>query len=439
MSLVAGSMLGIGIFLTPRVVAEQMQHPVAFFGVWVVAGVTVLCGAVAYAELGAMMPRAGGDYVYLEAAYGPSVAFGAGWVIFGAVFTGSIAALAVPLCQYQIPALIGIDLSYPVGFGVRAHSVAAIVLIVVFTSLNVIGARLAGLVQDLTTWIPMAGFGVFAVWAILFGPEVDVAAVPDAASLPEWPSLTGFAVAFMAVYFAYSGWNAVVYVAGEVRRPGRNIPLGILGGTVAVMVLYLLMCAAFVGLLGMPGLTGAYEAGTAAATVAGGPTLGYVGTLLIAFGLIGTLNGTILSGARVAYAMAESRAIWGGFRRRNEAGVPERALWVQALWASLYVLSGTFEDILALVSLAMIVIGSLTVSSVYVLRRQRPEVHRPYRATGYPWVPLVFLLMSLFVLLIIVGEAVRETSLETLYPLFGVPVFLLAFVGHWAVTRLRRV
>jgi basic amino acid/polyamine antiporter, APA family len=439
MAVVAGSMVGIGIFLTPRIVASQMQSPVAFFAVWLLAGVAALCGAVAYAELATMMPRAGGDYVYLREAYGPSAAFGAGWVVFGAVFTGSIAALAVPLCQYQLPALLGFDLAAPLLGPVKAYSVVAVGVILLFTAINAAGTRLALVVQDLTTWIPMAGFGLFAVWVLVAGPEPAVVAVAhDAKLAPQWPSVTGFAVAFMAVYFAYSGWNGLIYVAGEVRRPGRNIPLGVLGGTLAVTALYVLMCGAFVAALGMSGLAGAFEAGTTVATVTAGSTAGYVATLLIAFGLLGTLTGTILGGARVAFAMAGDGALWRGFTRYNRRAVPERALWVQAAWACVYVLSGSFEDILALVSLAMIVISALTVAAVFVLRRRQPHAHRPYRATGYPVTPLIFLGVSAFVLVAMMSRAVFDPEPSAFYPLLGLPLFALAFGGHWAFARLVR-
>lgn len=433
MSLVAGSMLGIGIFLTPRIVASQMQSPVAFFGLWILAGVAALCGATAYAELAAMMPRAGGDYVYLRAAYGPSAAFGAGWVVFGAVFVGSIAALAVPVCQYQLPVLLGFDLAAPVVGPVKAYSIVAIGIVILLTALNAVGARVAAVVQDLTTWIPMVGFGLFALWVLLAGPEVPAAPAPE--GVPQWPTITGFAVAFMAVYFAYSGWNAVIYVAGEVRRPGRNIPLGILGGTGAVMVLYLLLCAAFVAALGMAGLPSAFEAGTTAATAVGGSTLGYIATILIAFGLLGTLNGTILGGARVAYAMAGNGAIWRGFRKVNADGVPERALWVQAAWACVYILTGSFEQILNLVSLAMMVIGGLTVAAVFVLRRRRPDAERPYRATLYPLGPIVFLVVSGFVVVAMIATAAFEPTSKHLFPLFGLPLFAFAFGAHWLWER----
>ncbi len=435
MAVVAGSMLGIGIFLTPRIVATQMQSPVAFFGVWLLAGVAALCGAVAYAELATMMPRAGGDYVYLRRAYGPSVAFGAGWVLFGAVFTGSIAALAVPLCQYQLPALLGIDLSASVAGPVKAHSVVAIGIVLLFTAVNAAGTRLAALVQDLTTWIPMAGFAVFAVWVLVAGPEPVVA--PIVSSAPSWPTLSGFAVAFMAVYFAYSGWNGVIYVAGEVRRPGRNIPIGVVGGTVAVMGLYVLMCAAFVAALGMSGLTGAFEAGTTVATATAGPAAGYIATLLIAFGLMGTLNGTILGGARVAMAMAEDGALWRGFAAQTSRGVPERALWGQSAWACVYILSGTFEQILNLVSLAMMVMGALTVAAVFVLRRRDPNAVRPYRATAYPWTPAVFLGVSAFVVVAMLLRAVAKPEAESLYPLLGLPLFGLAYAAHRGARALK--
>ncbi len=431
MSLVAGSMLGIGIFLTPSIVATHVHSAGLFFGLWVVAGLAAIAGAVAYAELGTMMPKAGGDYVFLRRAYGSSTAFASGWVVFGAVFTGSIAAMAVPLLTYQVPALLkpigmGFDPAAVVLGPITTAQALAVLLVIAVTALNALGARLGALLQNLTTVLPVAVFAVGAVVAVLTAepppqPDIEVSALTPA----------GLAAAYMAVYFAYSGWNAVIYVAGEVARRERNIPLGLVGGTLGIMVLYLVMCGAFMAVLGYDGLRQAGEAGTAAAYALGGPMLGWAMTFLIAFGLLGTLNGTVLAGARVAYAMAHGGALWKAFGQLSpRTQVPARALWIQCVIACAFVLSGTFEQLLNLVSLAMLAIGALTVGAVFVLRRREPQAPRPYLATGYPWLPAFYLLASVLVVGVMVTEAATNPSWKTGFPLLGLGLLVAAWLVH---------
>jgi APA family basic amino acid/polyamine antiporter len=433
-SLVAGSMLGIGIFLTPPLVASHLPSAPWFFGLWGLVGLVALAGAVSYAELGAMMPRAGGDYVFLREAYGPSLAFASGWVIFGAVFTGSIASLAVPVCQYQLPALLGSqEASWVSGawLGLPRVRWLAVGLIVLVTGVNALGARVAGWLQGVTTAVPALLFGAGALWALL-GSGVSA----PAASAPAAWTLTagGVAASYAAVYFAYSGWNAVIYVAGEVKAPERTLPWSLTLGTLGIMALYGLLCGAFWVVLGPEGLRGAGEAGTATATALGGTRAGWWATLLIGLGLLGTLNGTVLGGARVAMAMAEAGAFWGAAARRDARGVPQVALWVQCAWACAMVWTGTFERIVSMVSVAMLLIGSLTVSAVFVLRWRAPERARPYRVTGYPWAPGLYVVANLAVVVVMIGEAAREGGWEGWFPMLGVVLFLVVWGGHarWA-------
>lgn len=432
-SLVAGSMLGIGIFLTPSLVVGQGLGAPWFFGLWVLVGLTALAGAVAYAELGAMMPEAGGDYIFLREALGPSAAFSCGWVIFGAVFTGSIASLAVPLCEYQLPALLpGGAAAWIQGdwLGLPAVRWLALGLIALVTGVNLLGAKLAAWLQNLTTVIPMLVFTLGALWVLLFHEAPPVQAQQLAQETPTLPGAAALAASYMAIYFAYSGWNAVIYVAGEVKAPGHTLPWSLLVGTGLIMGLYLLLCAAFWKVLGPQGLAEAGEAGTATAQALGGPRVSWWVTLLIAFGLLGTLNGTVLGGARVAMAMARQRAFWSVAQRQSARGVPAWALVIQGAWAGAFALSGTFEGIINLVSMAMLLIGSITVGTLFVLRRRQPARARPYRATGYPLVPAVYVLANVLVMGVMIQQAVEENTLKAWFPMFGVGLLVLAFVGH---------
>ncbi len=438
-SIVAGSMLGIGIFLVPSIVATNLPNPLMFLAMWAAGGLVSLAGAVACGELGAMMPRAGGDYEFQYEAFGPSVAFASGWTLFAAIFCGSIAAMSVALCNYQLPVVLGFDLSasiveLPWGVPLTRAGVAALVLVPLLTLLNARGVRPSARAQTAMTLVPVLLFAVMALWLMLRG--APPAAVAPAEAPGGGVTLGGLAASYMAVYFAYSGWINIIYVAGEVAEPGKNIPRALLVGTVAVTLLYLLLCGGFLQALGIAGLQQAGEAGTASATSVAGEGGKLVFTVLLASALVASINATILGGARVAYAMGRRGAMFHSLGQvAEDSHVPTRALWFQALVSCALILSGRFEDILQMVSLAMVATGALTVASVFVLRRTRPEMERPYRATGYPLLPLLYVLSSVVVIAIMVHEAWAGVP-RAGYRLFGVACMVALFLGHYA-TRER--
>ncbi len=442
-AIVAGSMLGIGIFLSPAIVAKNTSSEFVFYLIWLLGGLTALAGGVACAELGSMMPRAGGDYVYQYEAFGPSVAFASGWVLFAAIFCGSIATLGVGLCTYQLPVLLGIDLGWtvlelPWGRELSAAEVAALLVIPALTGLNATGARSSVRTQTLLTLVPIVLLAGMATYAILHGGEAESLGFATAQADARADSLQGFVVAYMAVYFAYSGWINIIYVAGEVSEPQRNIPRSLIWGTLGVCALYLLICVGFLRVLGLAGLRDAGEAGTATAGILAGTPGQIAITTLIAIALLASLNGTVLGGARVAYAMARRGAMWPLMGTVDEAHhVPQRALWVQCLLACLLVLSGKFEQLYTMVSLAMVVTGTLTVASLFVLRRTRPDAPRPYRASLYPLLPALYIASSLGVVAIMVGSALSGER-DAWYPLLGLGLLILIFVGHAGLARSRR-
>ncbi len=429
-AIVAGSMLGIGIFLVPAEVAGYLQAPWAFLLMWAVGGLLAFAGAVACAELGAMLPHAGGDYVFQREAFGPSAAFASGWVLFGAIFTGSIAAMGVSLAKFQLPVLLGsAGWEAPVWGGVTGVQLIGVGLILAVTLLNSLGTRLSAGAQTLLTLVPLvvlAGLAVLVVTGVLEPHAAPAAPM----TTPREITLGGVVLAYVAVYFAYSGWNSVIYVAGEVRAPGRTLPRALLGGTVVVTALYLLLCAAFLVALGMDGVRSAGEAGTATAGAIAGDAGRVVVTSLIAMALLAGLNGTVLGGARVLYAMSKG----GAFVRfagelSPRTGAPARALWLQAGWASILVLSGSFEEIISLSSLAMMITGSLTIASLFVLRWRFPDRPRPYRAAGYPWLPGLYLLSSAVVIAVMLGRAMGDTP-RAWFPLLGLGILATAFATH---------
>ncbi len=437
-AVVAGSMLGIGIFLAPPIVARHVDSQLAFMGLWLAGGLTALGGAVACAELAVMMPRSGGDYVFQREAFGPSVAFASGWVLLAAIFAGSIAAVATGMCTYQLPTLLGVDLrtllvTTDIGWQLQPAQLVAVGLVLLLTLINTLGLRPSGRLQTLATLIPICALAMAAAFVLgrpgiepqQPGPPADFSGI----------SLQGLVAAYLPIYFAYSGWNGVIYLAGEVRRPERNLPRALLLGTLVVTGLYALMCTGFLQVLGLGGLAGAGEAGSASAEVLGGRPARLAVTAVVAVALLATLNGSVLGSARVAYAMARGGAFWQGAARLHPRnGVPVRALWLGGGWACLLILSNRFEQILDMVSVAMVLSGSLTVASLFVLRARQPAADRPWRAWAYPWLPLVYLAANAVVLVVMLGNAFTAEP-GAYYPLIGLVILVVTYLAH----RLRRV
>lgn len=423
--LVAGSMIGIGIFIYPPLVAKNLGDPALVLAIWGFGGLVALAGASAYAELGTLLPRAGGDYVFQRAAFGPDVASATGWVMFGAAFTGSIAVMAVALSKYQVAALLGLET------GFEGHRTVAAAVVLAITVVNALGARLAGSVQVLLTllaFLPLLGL---AAIALSDGPDASGA---SALTAPVSPTASGVVASFLAVYFAYAGWNGVVYASGEVKEPSRSLPVALLGGTGSVTALYLLLVGAFLTVLGPTGLAEAGEAGSALAGRVGGEALRDAVVLLIALAMVASINATVLGGARVAWAMSRDGALPRALSPLDRRGVPARALWVQAAVASVWIATGTFEDVTSMTSVAMVAVGSATVLSLYVLRARDGGRSRTFHAVGYPWLPAVYVLASAAA----VGVMAWNALSGEVYPLAGLALLLVVYIARRLSRRRSR-
>jgi APA family basic amino acid/polyamine antiporter len=436
-SVVAGSMLGVGIFLFAPRIAATMGSEAGLLGMLVFGGLFALAGSVACGELGAMMPKAGGDYVYQREAFGPSLAFASGWVLFVAIFAGSTASMSVAVFQYDVGPLVGVDFTEVVVGHVTTGHLAALGLIVLLTLVNDLGADVSANLQTVLTVSPIAALVLIGVWGLAAGDGGTAApAEPAAPAVP----LTAAAVAsaFMFTNFVYSGWINIIYVAAEVKDPGRTIPRSMVTSTFAVTALYVLLAAAFVAVLGFHGLAGTFEAGTAMADRLGGEPLRLAVLLIISVAIITSINATILAAARVGYAMARDGAFMAVVGRLSPSRrTPRVALWVQAAIALLLVLSGTFEAIVKMTSIAMFVTGSLTVAAVFVLRHKLPDLPRPYRATLYPWLPGLYVLLALGAIAIATAEALEQTEKDAAgwFPLLGVGILGVTWIGHLLFRR----
>jgi APA family basic amino acid/polyamine antiporter len=435
-AMVAGSMLGIGIFLTPRLVALEISSVPWFFAIWGLGGLVSLGGAVAYAELGVRFPHAGGDYVYLRETWGESAAVAAGWVLLAGVFGGSLATLAAAVSRYQAPVILPGFAPDALLLGPWTQGDAlALVVLLLLTTLNAAGVRPSSFAQNVLTVVPGAVMILVAVHAFVGAPHESATAVPV-----ETESSTGplaIAAAFLHVYFAYSGWNAVSYAAEEVREPERNLPRGLLLGTISITALYVLLCAAFVVTLGLGGLRDAFEAGTATATALYGNVATVPVAALIAASLLSSLNATVLCGGRTAFAMARDNVLPRQLAHVSPAThVPTRALWLQAAFAAALVLTGTFEQLLEMTTIAMFVLGALTVAGLFRLRRRPGDEPPAFRASGYPWLPGLYIGVSVLVVGLTSWQVATDEEKEP-FALLGLGALVLLFIAHVAWQRRR--
>lgn len=440
LAIVAGSMLGVGIFLFPGHMAFQLDSAVTLIAMMLLGGLFALAGSVACGELGAMMPRAGGDYVFQREALGPSVAFASGWVLYAAIFAGSNASLAVAVFQYQFGSLFGVDMTQPIVLGLSGAQLGAIGVILLFTWINHLGAQVSARTQTILTLTPIALLLILALALLLIQPETATAPPaekPGASTL----TLSGVMASFLFVNFIFSGWINIIYVASEVKEPGRNIPRSMIGATAGVTGLYLLLTFAFIAVLGFNGLAALSptwtDAGTGVAQALGSELLQTLILVVIAVAILTSINATVLAGGRVGFAMARDKAFIASVGKLSPSrSTPSRSLWFLAAIAIAFIATGTFESITKMASIAMFVTGGLTVLSHFVLRRTRPDAHRPYRASLHPWLPALYLVLATFAIVIQVRDALTGSGDDSWYPLLGVGILAFAWVGHLIYRRL---
>lgn len=440
-AVVAGSMLGVGVFLFPSIIASQSGSVSMFFLLWILGGFYALSGAVACGELGAMIPQAGGDYVFQRKAFGSSMAFASGWVLFVAIFGGSIAGMSVALFEYQIPLLFDIDTGILIHQSVQItySRFYAVLLILLLTLLNHFGTRLSTIFQILLTLFPIVLMIIIVSDIWNWSDAMSLCLQSD--NLFKKPVFSGLVTGFLFVNFAYSGWLNIIYVAGEVKNPGKNIPRSMFISTIGIGIIYLFLCAAFILVLGFNELAALVniDAGTAVAMKKGSEIVQVLVLLTISMAIVTSLNATILTSSRVAYAMAGDGVFWkGAAKLGGKNRTPRNALWIQALLASLFVVSGSFSTIIEMTSIAMLLTGTLTVASMFVLRFTHREANRPYRAFGYPWFPGLYLVMSLVVFIGMTALSFSKDGIQRYYPFIGMAVLVLAFIGHYLVVHNKR-
>lgn len=378
--LVVSSVIGVGIFLTPGAVAELLPHPGLFLAVWFVGGLLSLAGALANAELGAMYPHAGGNYVYLREGFHPFAGFVAGWLGFFVIYAGTVATLAVGFAAALAP-FVALDASQ--------QMVVAVAVTVLTSWVNYLGVRTGATFNNVTAYLKMLAMLGLVVGGLATGAG-DVQRLVTAAPGPlPW---SGFALALSPVLFSYLGWNASVYVASEIRDPGRNVPRSLFYGLGLCMGIYLLINAVYVYALPMDALRGEVRVGEAAARALFGDVGGTITAALVLASIFGCLNATILVGPRIAYAMALDGRFFAGVERVHAVrSTPHVAIVAQAVAAILLILLlGNFPSVLDYTTFSIVLATMADTAALYALRRRQPHRPRPYRAWGYPLLPAAY-------------------------------------------------
>lgn len=457
--LVVGSMIGSGIFIVSADIARTVGAPGYLLLVWLLTGVLTLIAALSYGELAALFPRAGGQYVYLQQAYSPLVGFLYGWALFLVIQTGSIAAVAVAFAKFTAVLVPWFSESNVLvrlwGIPINAGQVLAIASILVLTFLNMRGVRVGKWVQDtftVTKTAALAGLILLGLTLGFNGESVqrnlavfwEAQRVVEGGGLWQVEPLGGLALlaaigaAMVGSLFASDAWNNITFAAAEVVEPQRTIPRSMALGVLIVTVLYLLANVAYLAVLplrGSPegatvverGLQFALHdrVGAAAAEAILGTGGAAVMAVLIMISTFGCNNGLILAGARVYYAMARDGLFFQAAGRLNRYAVPGTALVLQAVWASLLCISGRYSDLLDYIVFAVLLFYIATIAGIFVLRRKMPQAERPYRAPGYPVVPLLYIVAAAAICVDLLLVKPRYTVAGLLIVLTGIPVYFL--------------
>jgi APA family basic amino acid/polyamine antiporter len=430
-SIVVGTVIGSGIFLVPKTMVLSVGSPAMVFAVWIAGGLLSLAGALTYGELAAAMPEAGGEYVYLRRAYGPFFGFLYGWTQTLVAKSGSIATLGTAFVLYLAnfyPSLEAPLWTIPLRIGpgwtpleITSGQLLAIGLIFGLAVLNYFGVKVGGDVQIVVTIIKVG-----CILAIIgIGLTTPVGAASNfTTSIPAAGGFAGFFAAMVAALWAYDGWNNVAMVAGEIQKPQRNLPLALSLGTLAVVILYLLTNVAYFLVLSAAEVGGGDRV---AATMMGkvlGPGGAAAVSLAAMISIFAALNGSILAGSRVPYAMARNGLFFRSVSAVHERHhTPSVAILGLSAWSALLLLSGRYEDLFNTVIFASLILYGMAAFSVIVLRRKEPGMERPYRTIGYPVVPVLFVLVALCLIVNTLTVRPRESMLGLGLIFVGLPFY----------------
>jgi APA family basic amino acid/polyamine antiporter len=463
--LVMGSMIGSGIFIVSAEIAREVDSPALLIGAWAVAGFMTIVAALSYGELAAMMPRAGGQYVYLREALGPLWGFLYGWTLFLVIQTGTIAAVGVAFGKFlgvffptissthwilhlwKVPPIhLGPMVLGNMDVGINTQNLVAVLLVVFLSVVNIFGLKTGALIQNVFTAAKVSALLGLAVFGLVLGRNAQALAANFGANF--WrnaePSaqhavqvgvngptvmvgtLTILAVAQVGSLFSADAWNNVTFTAGEVKNPSRNLPLSLALGTGVVIALYIACNFVYLNVLPLGQIKYAAEerVGTAVMTQMLGPVGGLLMAAAILISSFGCNNGLILSGARVYYAMAKDGLFFRNVAKLHPTyKTPAVSLMVQMVWTCVLCISGSYGQLLDYIIFAVLVFYILTIVGLFVLRRTRPDAPRPYRAVGYPVLPAIYIVMALFIDVVLLRYKPQFTWPGLIVVLLGIPVY----------------
>jgi len=427
--MVVGIVIGSGIFMTTGLMADALPSASLILIVWLLGGLQMLAGALTYAELGAAMPKAGGQYVYLREAYGSLPAFLFGWVAFIAYLTGTNAAIAVAVAEHLgsfYPSIsthnIVIDFDY---FSISGGQIFAISLILILSFINYLGILFGKWIQNVFTILKIGSILFFALAGLFIstGNHIDFSINPTSMSIGS--ILTGMGIALVAVTWTVGGWEYVTFAAGEIKNPKKNLPLALIIGTVVILVLYIMINIAYLKVLPMDSLIGELKVGEATAKSLYGPGIAGAFVVVVIISMFGSLNGNILVGPRISYAMAKDELFFSKAADVHpKFHTPGNAIMIQGFWASVLALSGTFEELITLVVFVNFMMWIAASSTVFVLRKKQPELERPYKVWGYPYVPAFFIIFSSAIMINTFFESPQQSLMGIGLTLLGIPAYL---------------
>ncbi|RTZ96256.1 MAG: hypothetical protein DSY36_01105 [Candidatus Neomarinimicrobiota bacterium] len=410
-----GGVVGSGIFMVPATVAFFTGSASLFFLVWILGGIVSLFGALSVAELGAAMPQAGGQYVYLNEAYGPIWGYLYGWSAVAVINTASIAAVGVAFSEY-------LGFFFPISdASIKGIAVGTIVLL---TIINIVDVKSGAWFQNLFTLSKLGAiFGIILLGLVMEG-GTNQNLSPIFSDKPFIGLIGPLGLAMVSVLWTFDGWIFITYVAGEVKNPGRNIPLSLIFCMLIVVSVYLLLNYVLLFILGFTGMNGSERVVSDAASVFLGNKGAAVVTLIILISLIGANNGFVLSSARINYAMARDKLFFNQAAQiHSRFKSPANALIIQCVWACLLTFTGTFNQLITYIIFTSWIFYGMSAGAVIILRKKKPDMDRPYKTPAYPWIPIIFIFFAIFLTINTIMEAPRDATIGAGIILAGLPLY----------------
>jgi basic amino acid/polyamine antiporter, APA family len=435
---VVANIIGSGVYKKIAPMAAELHSSVWILLAWIVAGIITLFGALSNAEVAGLLADTGGEFVYLKKIYNRFFAFMYGWSLFTVIQTATISSLAYVFAQslnsiIHIPAIFSSLQNFTIGavffpfqdFGVK---LIAILLILILTGLNISGLKSGAGVSKVIMLLVFTGLLIIIIFGLTSVTNRPSNIMDFKELTTRTVTLSAFYTAMLGAFWAYQGWVSVGFIGGEVKDPTRNIPKGIVTGVFIVILIYLLVNVTYLTLLSIPRLVQINEPGNQIAAVEAVRSFWGTGgvmfiSLLILVTTLGCTNASILTGARPYYAMAREKLFFRGIEKINNASVPSNSLLWQGIWASVLVLSGTFDQLTDMIIFAVFIFYGATTLGVFILRRRMPEAHRPYKVWGYPVVPAVFILFCIGLFFNTIITRPREAVIGLILIFSGIPVY----------------